>query len=161
MTGPTDFDFDRALEEVLAVIDIGPHCSCADTTMELLRVNLPLPWPASRYATAAFGGGVGGSGGPCGAFCAGLVALSLYAGRNEPAGCIAESVETAAQRFHDDWLNEQGSFLCAELTGYPSLRDERAREEFFSSGGVQKCTDQRIRFAVMKALELAATLPAS
>jgi C_GCAxxG_C_C family probable redox protein len=161
MTEPTGFDFDRALDDALADIDIGPHCSCADITMELLRVHLPLPWPASRYAGAGFGGGVGGSGGPCGAFCAGVIALSLYAGREEPRGCVAESVETAAQRFHDDWLLDQGSLLCADLTGRPSLRSEEARDEFFSSGGVETCTQRRIRFAVERVLELAPSVPAS
>jgi C_GCAxxG_C_C family probable redox protein len=158
---PKPFDFDQALAQVLAEIDIGPHCGCADITMELLRVNLPLPWTASRYAAAGFGGGVGGSAGPCGAFCAGIVALSLYAGREEPPGCIAESVETSAQRFYDEWLADQGSILCADLTGYPSLRDEQARDDFFASGGVQKCTERRIRFAVEKVLELAAAKPTS
>jgi hypothetical protein len=90
-----------------------------------------------------------------------VVALSLYAGRNDPPGCIAESVETAAQKFYDDWLLSQDSLLCADLTGCPSLRDARVREEFFASGGVETCTEKRIRFAVEKALELAATLPAS
>ncbi|NLE10584.1 MAG: hypothetical protein GX630_03680 [Actinobacteria bacterium] len=161
MTRPNDFDFDKALKEVLDVIDIGPHCSCADITMELLRVNLPLPWPQSRYSAAGFGGGVGGSGGPCGAFCAGIIALSLYAGREEPPGCVAEPVEAASQRFYDDWLLNQGSFLCSELTGYPSLRDEHVRNEFFSSGGEEICFNKRIRFAVEKVLELAATLPTS
>lgn len=161
MAGPTKFEFDKALKEVLDVIDIGPHCSCADITMELLRVNLPLPWPGSRYAAAGFGGGIGGSAGPCGAFCAGIVALSLYGGRDEPPGCVAESVETVAQQFYDDWLSHQGSYLCADLTGYPSLRDQQTRDEFFSSGGVEACTEKRIRFAVEKVLELAATLPAS
>jgi len=161
MARSSEFDFDKALKEVLGVIDVGPHCSCADITMELLRVNLPLPWPAARFAAAGFGGGIGGSGGPCGAFCAGIVALSLYAGREEPPGCIAELVETAVRSFHDDWLIDQGSLLCADLTGYPSLRDEHVRDECFSSGALEKCTNQRIRFAVEKILGLAASLLAS
>lgn len=161
MTAPNEFVFDKALKEVLDVIDIGPHCSCADVTMELLRVNLPLPWPQARFAAAGFGGGVGGSAGPCGAFCAGIIALSLYAGRNEPAGCVAEYVESAAQQFYDAWLLNHGSLMCADLTGYPSLRDKQVRDEFFSSGEADTCAQKRIRFAVEKVLELAATLPAA
>ncbi|GEM_PF-2180692 len=155
MTSYSDLGFEKALKEVLDRIDVGPHCSCADITMELLRVHLPLPWPQSRYAAAGFGGGVGGSAGPCGAFCAGIVALSLYAARDEPVGCAAEAVESAAQKFFDAWVEAQGSYVCGELTGYPSLRDHHVRDEFFASGGVEKCTKERIRFAVEKVLELA------
>lgn len=155
MTGPRDFDFDQALADALRVIDIGPHCSCADITMELLRIHLPLPWSAARYAAAAFGGGVGGSGGPCGAFTAGLIALSLHAGRDEPAGCVAEFVEEKAQRYYDAWVARQGSIMCADLTGYPSLRTNEAKDEFFAGGGVEKCTQERIRLAVETALQLA------
>ncbi len=155
MTEPEQFDFEKALSETLKAIDIGPHCSCADITMELLRVHLPLPWTGARYAAAAFGGGVGGSGGPCGAFTAALVALSLLAGRGEPAGCVAEHVEGQAQAFYDAWLERHGTFLCSELTGYPSLRSHEVQDEFFSSGKVDECTDQRIRFAVETALKLA------
>jgi len=149
------FDFDEALKGTLDRIDVGPHCSCADITMELLRTHLPLRWSASRYAAAAFGGGVGGSGGPCGAFCAGLVALSLFAAKDEPIGCTTEMVEEQAAAYYDAWMARHGSCLCADLTGYPSLRDESVREEFFNSGGVDRCTQERIRFAVEKALEIA------
>jgi C_GCAxxG_C_C family probable redox protein len=161
MTVPDEFDFDKALEKALDLIDIGPHCSCADITMELLRENLPLRWDASRYAASAFGGGIGGSGGPCGAFCAGLIALSLSAGHDEPAGCIAELVEEPAQRYYDEWIEEYGSILCAELTGYPSLRAESAREAFFAAGGADRCTQRHIRFAVEEVLQMAAARPGS
>ncbi len=151
-----DFDFERALKEALDVIDIGPHCSCADITMEILRVNLPLRWSTARYAAAGFGGGVGGSGGPCGAFSAGLIAYALAVGeRDQPEGCIAELVEGGAQTYFDDWMARFASISCAQLSGYSSLRAEAVREEFFSSGGVERCTDNYIRFAVERILDLA------
>jgi len=155
MPEPEQFDFDQSLSETLKAIDLGPHCSYADITMEMLRVHLPLPWSASRYAAAAFGGGVGGSGGPCGAFTAALVALSLLAGRDEPAGCVAENVEKQAQAFYDAWMATHGTFLCSELTGYPSLRDHEVQDEFSAGGKVDECTQQRIQFAVETALRLA------
>ncbi len=155
MAGAKHFDFDNALSDALPAIDIGPHCSCADITMELLRIHLPLRWGASRYAAAAFGGGVGGSGGPCGAFSAGLIALSLFAGQSEPPGCIAELVEERAQEFYDAWVADQGSIMCCDLTGYPSMRTQEARDEFFAGGGVEECTQKRIRFAVETILALA------
>jgi hypothetical protein len=156
MSSRNDFDFTSALKETLDAIDIGPHCSCADITMEILRVNLPLRWPTARYAAAGFGGGVGGSGGPCGAFSAGLIAYSLAVGeRDEPEGCIAELVEGGAQAYFDEWVARFASISCAQLSGYPSLRAEAVRDEFFNSGGVQRCTDNYIRFAVEKVLEMA------
>ena len=155
MTTADDFDFEEALKQTLEVIDIGPHCSCADITMELLRVHLPLKWSQCRYAAAGFGGGVGGSGGPCGAFAAGLIALSLLVAKDEPAGCTTELVEEQAAAYYDAWIAERGSVLCSALTGYPSLREEATRDEFFNSGGVDRCTQQQIRFAVEKVLEIA------
>jgi hypothetical protein len=158
MSSRDDFDFEHALKEALDAIDIGPHCSCADITMEILRANLPLRLPTARYAAAGFGGGVGGSGGPCGAFSAGLVAYALAIGeRDEPAGCITELVERGAQAYFDDWIARFSSTSCADLSGYPSLRAEAVREEFFGSGGVQRCTDSFIHFAVDRILELAAS----
>jgi hypothetical protein len=155
MSSRDDFDFENALRKALDAIDIGPHCSCADITMEILRVNLPLRSPEARYAAAGFGGGVGGSGGPCGAFSAGLIAYAMAVGeREEPKGCIAELVEEGAQRYFDEWMGEFGSISCAQLSGYPSLRAEAVRDEFFNSGGVERCTDKYIRFAAQKILEL-------
>jgi hypothetical protein len=156
MSSPDGFDFERALKEALDTIDIGPHCSCADITMEILRVNLPLRWREARYAAAGFGGGVGGSGGPCGAFSAGLIAYSLAVGeREEPEGCIAELVEGGVQAYFDEWMARFASISCAQLSGYPDLRAEAVRDEFFNSGGVERCTGNYIRFAVEKILELA------
>jgi C_GCAxxG_C_C family probable redox protein len=160
LQGGIGFDFESGLKNALEGIDIGPHCSCADITMEILRMNLPLRWGGARHAAACFGGGVAGSGGPCGAFCAGLVALSLAFGeRYKPEGCIAELVEASAQSYYDEWIARFGSTSCAELTGYPSLRGEAEREEFFTGGGAQRCTDTHIRFAVEKALQLASPAP--
>jgi uncharacterized membrane protein len=73
------FDFDAILTEVLSAIDIGPHCSCAEITLAVLERSLPLSIPLARCAAAAFGGGVGGSGGPCGAFAAGGPRVGGYA----------------------------------------------------------------------------------
>jgi hypothetical protein len=162
MAARNDFDFDKALKQALDAIDIGPHCSCADITMEVLRLSLPLRWRDARYATGAFGGGVAGSGGPCGAFVAGLVALAMAAGeRDEPEGCISELVESAAQTYYDDWMEKFGTSSCAELSGYPSLRDHAVRDEFLATGGADRCTGNFIRFAVEKVLELTSAAPSA
>jgi C_GCAxxG_C_C family probable redox protein len=155
MTRADEFDFERAVQETLERIDIGPHCSCADITMEMLRVHLPLEWDGSRYAAAAFGGGVGGSGGPCGALCAGLIALSLLVGETKPAGCATELVEDKARIFYDTWMAERGSPLCSDLTGFPALRDEESFNRFAETGGLDKCMQNQIRYAVESILKLA------
>jgi C_GCAxxG_C_C family probable redox protein len=156
MSSP-DFDFEEALKRALERIDIGPHCSCADITMEILREHLALQGPAVRHAASGFGGGVGGSGGPCGAFSAGLIALALaYAQKAEPRGCIAEPIEADVQAYWDAWTHAYGSIMCPDLSGYPSLRDEAAREDFAQSGGPDRCTERYIRFAVETVVESAA-----
>ena len=121
MSSP-DFDFEEVLKRALERIDIGPHCSCADITMEVLRDHLDLRCPVVRHAASGFAGGVGGSGGPCGAFSAGLIALALaYAEKEQPEGCIAEPIEADVQAYWDAWIDTYGSIMCPDLSGYPSL----------------------------------------
>ena len=152
-----DFDFDVALDQALAAIDVGLHCSCAEIVAEVLRVAIPLESTAVRHAAAGFGGGVVGSGSLCGAFSAGLCALGLaHAERENPRGCITEPIAALVHCFHDEWKQEHGSLYCADLTGYPSMREESAREEFWAGSGPQKCTQVYMRFAVEKILDLVA-----
>ncbi len=154
-TSTQDFDFETALEEALGRIDKGPHCSCADITMEVLRAALGLQCPVTRHAASAFGGGVGGNGAQCGAFSAGLIAMAIaYAEREEPEGCIADPIGGDVCDYYDAWMEEHGSVLCSELSGYPCLREEAVRQEFFDTGGPERCTSRYIRFAVHKILEL-------
>lgn len=151
------FDFDATLTEVLSAIDIGPHCSCAEITLAILERRLPLGGPLARCAAAAFGGGVGGSGGPCGAFAAGLVAMGLFIGeRDKPAGCIAETVERPAQLYYDQWMAQFGSIRCPDLSGFPSLKTEEERDAFVAGGGPERCTGRYIKFAAQNTLRLLA-----
>lgn len=148
------FDFDAALAETLAAVDIGPHCSCAEITAEILRRAIPLESPGLRFAAAGFGGGIGGSGSVCGAFAAGLIALGAAVGeRDRPQGCVSEVIMADIQAYYDDWMERHGSICCADLTGFPSLRDETIRDQFYASGGPDECTDECMRFAVRLALE--------
>jgi C_GCAxxG_C_C family probable redox protein len=151
------FDFDAALGRAVTAVETGPHCSCAEIAAEVLRAAVPLHWTEVRYAAAGFGGGVVGNGSVCGAFSAGLIVLGLaLAEREEPQGCITEQIMGDVHAFYDEWTEKHGSIYCADLTGFPSLRDETARDEFWASTGPQKCTDVYIRFAVEKVLELIA-----
>jgi C_GCAxxG_C_C family probable redox protein len=148
-----DFDFDTALAATLAALDIGAHCSCAEITAEMLSRAIPLQRPGMRCAAAGFGGGVMGNGSVCGAFAAGLIALGTVVGeRDDPPGCISETIGAAVQAYYDEWVERHGSVYCSDLTGHASLRDDRVRDEFFAGGGPQHCTDNYIRFAVERIL---------
>lgn len=156
MTG-RDFRFDEALQSALAAIDVGPHCSCAEVTLKILADTLPLEDPAARFAAAGFGGGIGGSGGPCGAFAAGLIAMGIFVGEREtPEGCIAETIESPAQTYYDAWLDNFGSIMCSDLSGFSNLRSQQDRDTFFSGGGPEKCTNNYIRFAAEQTMRLVA-----
>jgi C_GCAxxG_C_C family probable redox protein len=150
-------DFDSALQEALDAIDIGPHCSCAEITMEILSAAIPLRTPALRCAAAGFGGGVAGNGSVCGAFAAGLIAFGMVvAERDKPQGCATELIEADVEAYYDQWMDAHHSIYCADLSGYPSLRDQQVKDEFFAGGGPERCTRSYIRFAVEKMLELIA-----
>ncbi len=123
--------------------------------MEILADALRLDCPRARCAAAGFGGGIGGSGGPCGAFSAGLIAIGMFFGeRLQPRGCIAEAVETVVQTYHDDWMEAFGSIMCSRLSGFPELRSDEARDAFFSSGGPETCTNRYIRSATEQTMRL-------
>jgi hypothetical protein len=150
----TDFDFDAALAAALAAIDIGPHCSCAEVTAEILGRAVALRQTRLRCAAAGFGGGVMGNGSVCGAFAAGLIFIGAVIGeRDATRGCISDVIGGDVQAYYDDWVQTLGSVYCADLTGHASLRDEKARDQFFAGGGPQRCTENYIRFAVERTLQ--------
>jgi hypothetical protein len=74
--------------------------------------------------------------------------MSIFvAERDEPEGCIAETVERPAQLYYDQWVEQFGSIMCPDLSGFPSLRTDEEREAFFTGGGPERCTGRYIRFA--------------
>lgn len=149
------FDFEATLAEALAAIDVGPHCSCAEVTAEVLRRAIAMESPVLQFAAAGFGGGLAGSGSICGAFSAGIVAIGMVLGERERSeGCISETIAPVIQAYYDDWIDRHGSVLCSSLTGYASMRDENIRDEFFAGGGQERCTDNYIRFAVERTLQV-------
>jgi C_GCAxxG_C_C family probable redox protein len=150
------FDFDAAVLKANEALGTHPHCSCAEVTMEILATELGLPGTQAKYGAAGFGGGVAGSGGPCGAFSSGVIALGLYYGdKVQPGTCTSDLIAETIQEYYDAWLERLGSVMCADITGYPEMRAQEVRDEFFDGGGVERCTASCIKFAVEKALELA------
>lgn len=150
-------DFNAVLADTLAALDVGPHCSCAEITAEILSKALPLEGTSLRFVAAGFGGGIGGNGSLCGAFAAGLMAIgAARATQDGPEGCISELIIDDIQTYYDGWVEAHGSVRCADLSGYPLLRDDANRNEFQSSGGPERCTNNYIRFAVERTLDMVA-----
>jgi C_GCAxxG_C_C family probable redox protein len=148
-------EFQAAVQRVIDGPGSVNHCSCAEVVMELLRERLGLSCRVATTAAAPFGGGVAGSGGPCGAFSAGLIALGIWMGENvRSEGCVSDAVGGASAAYFDLWTERFSSIMCATLTGFPQLRVEAVRDSFFSGGGPQKCTDNYMRFAVETVPEL-------
>ncbi len=84
-----------------------------------------------RIATA-FGGGMGGSGGTCGALTGALMAVSLKLGRNN-SDEDRRRAYGAAQRMYASFTEAMGAADCAELTGL-DLRTHEGSEKLRESG---------------------------
>ena len=74
----------------------------------------------------------------------------------EAQGCVGETIASDIQAFYDDWMEKHGSVLCSDLTGFASMRDEQVRDEFLASGGQDRCTQNYIRYAVERTLQVVA-----
>ena len=93
-----------------------------------------------RLATG-FGGGIGRKGSLCGAFTGSIMAIGMKMGRTDPKDKETVSkVYEKCQKFWGQFEKRFGSNLCYSIIGY-HLDNEKERQKWLASGGMEKCTD--------------------
>lgn len=89
-----------------------------------------------RIATG-FCGGVSRTCGMCGAVSGGIMAISLFTGRNSPTESVLPAYGTV-QRFLDQFADRFGSTNCRDLTGCDLGTDE-GQDYFKKNNLIEKC----------------------
>jgi C_GCAxxG_C_C family probable redox protein len=86
-----------------------------------------------------FGGGIGRKGSLCGAFTGSIMAIGMKMGRTDPKDkeAVVEVYEKC-QEFWDQFEREFGSNVCYNMIG-AHLDNEKERQKWLASGGMEKC----------------------
>jgi C_GCAxxG_C_C family probable redox protein len=107
----------RALaEKAIGYFDAGYNC--AESTLRALAEHWGLDDDGVPCAAVCFGGGIGRSGGVCGALTGSLMAAGLKCGPRDPAdGSAKERAYTLAAVTCGSFLREMGALDCRDITG--------------------------------------------
>lgn len=136
-----------ARAEVLYLNDAHPY-GCAETTFMTLKGVYGLAEPADPAAAIALNGGIGYSGGPCGAITGAALAVGMLAEerieQHDRAKLVArELVHGTMAAFS----GAHGTVNCRELVGY-DLRAPGQHEAFVESGLWREACMSQIRTVV-------------
>jgi C_GCAxxG_C_C family probable redox protein len=96
-----------------------------------------------------FCGGVSHTGGTCGAVSGGIMAVSLFNGRNNPEESATDAYK-AVQKMIETFKGKFGSTNCKELTGC-DLGKKEGQETYISEGLRDKCrhyTEEATKIAI-------------
>jgi C_GCAxxG_C_C family probable redox protein len=136
-----------ARAEALYLNDAHPY-GCAETTFMTLKGVYGLPDPTDPAAAIALNGGIGYSGGPCGAITGAALAVGMLAeeriDQHDRAKLVArELVHGTMEAFSQ----AHGTVSCKELIGY-DLRAPGQHEAFVESGLWREACMSQIRTVV-------------
>ena len=94
--------------------------NCAQSVLHAFAEELGMDKDTATRVAASFGGGMGRSGGPCGAVSGGLMALSMATAALDPADKEAKERNYALTlRFLEAFAARFGSTTCPGLLGHP------------------------------------------
>ena len=104
--------------------------SCSEAVFAAMNEYLgdPLPKEFVRLATG-FRGGMGGSGGLCGALSGGVMALGLALGNETPGG-PTEELSEVVRMLRARFIARRGCSCCRDLTARFEDHDDPRRREF-------------------------------
>jgi C_GCAxxG_C_C family probable redox protein len=136
-----------ARAEALYLNDAHPY-GCAETTFMTLKGMYGLADPADPAAAIALNGGIGYSGGPCGAITGAALAVGMLAeqriDQHDRAKLVArELVHGTMEAFSE----AHGTVSCKELIGY-DLRAPGQHQAFVESGLWREACMSQIRTVV-------------
>jgi C_GCAxxG_C_C family probable redox protein len=96
-----------------------------------------------------FGGGIGRKGSLCGAFTGSIMAIGMKMGRTDPEDkATVAKVYEKCREFWDRFEREFGSNVCYKIIG-AHLDNEKERQRWLASGGMEKCGEIIERTAFM------------
>jgi C_GCAxxG_C_C family probable redox protein len=109
--------------------------------------NVESDW-IPKIATG-FCGGVSHTGGTCGAVSGGIMAVSLFTGRNDPEESVTDAYK-AVQKMIEEFKGKFGSTNCKELIGC-DLGTKEGQETYVSKGLRDQCrhyTEEATKIAI-------------
>jgi C_GCAxxG_C_C family probable redox protein len=118
----------------------GQGCNCAQAVLCAFAKDLELDEQAALRIATGFGGGMGRTGGTCGAVTGAYMVLGLARGMNNPEekskkDCTYTLVREFAERFRE----KQGAVGCRELLGVDIGTEEGLRRAHERNLFATKC----------------------
>jgi C_GCAxxG_C_C family probable redox protein len=127
---------------------------CAEATLITLQEHYALPDAGDSSAAMALNGGIGYSGGMCGAITGAAIAVGRLAGRGIADHALAKAESRRlVQDVMAGFAQEFGSVDCRALTGYDFLEPDQ-HHAFIESGIWREACMRQIEFAVERARHL-------
>jgi C_GCAxxG_C_C family probable redox protein len=140
-------------EEAKLTFNSGFNCAESVSLVVSKRLDKPRETPTScipRIATG-FGGGVARNGDICGALAGGIMAISLFLGRDKPDQSRDRCYD-AVDRFYNEFVKAFGSSKCCELTRF-DLKKPEQREICQDTVHVERCTPM-VAWSAKRAYEI-------
>jgi C_GCAxxG_C_C family probable redox protein len=101
-----------------AVVLHGRGCNCAQAVLCAFARELGLEEQAALRIATGFGGGMGRTGGTCGAVTGAYMVLGLARGMRDPQDkSRKDATYTLVREFADRFRQKQGTVECRELLG--------------------------------------------
>ena len=92
--------------------------NCAQSVLGEFAEDLELDLDLADRVTCGFGGGMGGTGGACGAVTGGIIVIGLTVCASPPVGGPSRGrIDGLVQTFIERFQEEYGSTLCRDLLG--------------------------------------------
>ncbi len=108
--------------------------SCSQSVLSAFAADLGLDPEAALRVAAAFGGGMGRTGGACGAATGGLMALGLkYGATRGDDKATKEHMYALTREFLARFQARQGATACRDLLGY-DISDPQAHQVIREKG---------------------------
>jgi C_GCAxxG_C_C family probable redox protein len=127
---------------------------CAEVTLVVLQEQLGLPDPGDSSPAMALNGGIGYSGGTCGAITGAALAAGRLAGRCLPDHSAAkQEARRLVQELMAAFAAEFGSAECRQLTGYDLLAPGQ-HDAFIADGTWRVACLRQIEFAIERMTHL-------
>lgn len=126
----------------------GNGCNCAQAVFTAFCEELGLDKKTGLKLACPFGGGLGHTGGVCGAVTGALLVIGLkYGPENPEDGEIKAQNYKIAQNFISEFKSRNGSINCTELISY-DLSDESQLDLARQSGVFETTCPKYVRDAV-------------
>lgn len=128
-------------EKALNYFREGSGFNCAQAVLTAFASRLNLEEETALKAAAAFGGGIGRTGGNCGAVSGALIAIGLRYGAVDIDDQVSKTATyEKAKQFLEQFKALHQTVVCRELTGYDFSNPEELQQFKDRKVGASLCT---------------------